>query len=34
VDLHRWLVGSYAIPAEEEDAPGEDDEAGEAGGRG
>ncbi len=25
VDLHRWLSGSYAIPAQEEDDP--DDEA-------
>ena len=31
VDLHRWLGGHYAIPAEEEDAPGEDEE-GAAGG--
>jgi endogenous inhibitor of DNA gyrase (YacG/DUF329 family) len=25
VDLHRWLGGQYAIPAEEEDTPGEDE---------
>jgi endogenous inhibitor of DNA gyrase (YacG/DUF329 family) len=25
VDLHRWLGGRYGIPAEEEDAPGEDE---------
>ena len=25
VDLHRWLVGSYAVPAEEEDPPSADD---------
>lgn len=26
IDLHRWLSGSYAIPAAEEDEP--DDDAG------
>ena len=26
VDLHRWLGGQYAIPAEEEDTPGEDED--------
>lgn len=25
VDLARWLDGAYAIPAQEEDAPGEED---------
>lgn len=25
IDLGRWLTGAYAIPAEEEEAPGEDD---------
>ena len=25
VDLNRWLSGGYAIPAEEEDAPGGED---------
>jgi len=25
IDLGRWLTGAYAIPAEEEDAPGEED---------
>lgn len=25
LDLHRWLTGSYAIPAMEEEAEGEDD---------
>lgn len=24
VDLHRWLTGGYAIPAEEDDEPGDD----------
>ncbi len=27
VDLARWLNGSYAIPAAEEDAPDDDDHA-------
>lgn len=25
VDLNRWFKGGYAIPASEEDEPGEDD---------
>ncbi|WP_350333169.1 DNA gyrase inhibitor YacG [Coralliovum pocilloporae] len=28
VDLSRWLKGSYAVPAQEEDLPDEEDEAG------
>ncbi len=31
IDLHRWLSGSYAIPAAEEDEP--DEEEGEGGDR-
>ena len=27
IDLHRWLSGSYAIPATEEDDPDEESEA-------
>jgi endogenous inhibitor of DNA gyrase (YacG/DUF329 family) len=30
IDLHRWLTGGYAVPAEEEDEIG-DDETGEEG---
>ncbi len=26
VDLHSWLTGAYAIPAEEEDLIGDEDE--------
>lgn len=29
VDLHRWLSGSYAIPAEEDDSAGPPDVGGE-----
>ncbi len=28
IDLNRWLSGSYAIPAVEEDDPGADEEEG------
>jgi endogenous inhibitor of DNA gyrase (YacG/DUF329 family) len=28
VDLQRWLVGSYAIPAPEDELSGEDDDSG------
>ncbi|MEO1687521.1 MAG: DNA gyrase inhibitor YacG, partial [Pseudomonadota bacterium] len=33
VDLARWLNGSYAVPAEEEDMPEAEDAVREAGGR-
>ncbi|WP_207764828.1 DNA gyrase inhibitor YacG [Hyphococcus luteus] len=29
VDLHRWLTGGYAIPAQEDDSDGVTDEGGE-----
>jgi endogenous inhibitor of DNA gyrase (YacG/DUF329 family) len=31
VDLHRWLTGKYAIPVEEDDSEGLDDEEGQSG---
>ena len=31
VDLHRWLSGSYAIPVDEDDSDGLDDEEGKTG---
>ena len=26
IDLNRWFGGNYAVPAEEQDEPGQDDE--------
>jgi endogenous inhibitor of DNA gyrase (YacG/DUF329 family) len=25
IDLHKWLTGGYAVPAEEDDEPGDDE---------
>jgi endogenous inhibitor of DNA gyrase (YacG/DUF329 family) len=31
VDLHRWLSGKYAIPVDEDDTDGVDDDEGQSG---